>query len=80
MSDLKQSALAVAIGLIEAGMEASADAGALGSTAASLSSAPGVPSVTASTASAQPVKDAAALEDELPYGVRFLGEIPRMMR
>jgi len=26
------------------------------------------------------VKDADLLEDELPYGVRFLGEIPRMMR
>jgi hypothetical protein len=26
------------------------------------------------------VKDAELLEDELPYGVRFLGEIPRMMR
>jgi hypothetical protein len=30
--------------------------------------------------SSRSVKDAEALEDELPYGVRFLGEIPRMTR
>jgi hypothetical protein len=30
--------------------------------------------------SSRSVKDAEALEDELPYGVRFVGEIPRMMR
>jgi len=30
--------------------------------------------------SSRSVKDAEALEDELPYGVHFLGEIPRMTR
>jgi len=30
--------------------------------------------------SSRSVKDAEVLEDELPYGVRFLGEIPRMTR
>ncbi|HEX4651524.1 MAG TPA: hypothetical protein VH250_08465 [Granulicella sp.] len=30
--------------------------------------------------SSRSVRDAEALEDELPYGVRFLGEIPRMTR